>query len=528
MAKSPIALPEKYWEEFLIQEEDLEFLYNHLLEIETPLTPEELIKALILERIRSEKELMQDPKNIGAIYFPKDHFELGQEIAFPNLNWQKGKVLSVRAGNNPELAPFEVMEVELENGVHKQIAAGFENHRLNDVSLFQTKDDPNLNLEYVLKHYGIIIVKRLSESLEANPDLVRIAGKWFPRSLLVDVNIGYLNLAEALLEMEGGGPLSTQSILEQIELPTDVNLKLTEFSLNLALQEDGRFDEVGPAGKIQWFLKRLEPEDVINTPRVLKYSPINYDSSPIASLTDLLCGNVCDELEPQFCEKCETDEISISLIYPHWRAGTLPLVGQTTKLFPTAYESPRVMFTFIDGNTGSKFSGWVVFSGRYVCGLKEWYQSQEVFPGAKVQIQRSDKPGEVIIKVDKRRTTRDWVRTALIGADGGMVFAMLRQPIQVGYDERMEIVISDPDAVDKLWELQGKQKGTLEDTTVSAMRSLSKLNPQGHVHFLELYSAVNLFRRCPPGPLLSMLVSRPWASYLGDLYFRQEDKFQEG
>jgi len=68
--------------------------------------------------------------------------------------------------------------------------------------------------------------------------------------------------------------------------------------------------------------------------------------------------------------------------------------------------------------------------------------------------------------------------------------------------------------------LTGKMRGTLEQTTRTMMTELSKLNPQGHVHAQELYAAVNLVRRCPPGPILSILADRPWSNYLGDLYFR--------
>jgi len=41
------------------------------------------------------------------------------------------------------------------------------------------------------------------------------------------------------------------------------------------------------------------------------------------------------------------------------------------------------------------------------------------------------------------------------------------------------------------------------------VRELSKLNPQGHVHAIELYAAINVIRRCPPGPILAILASRP-------------------
>ena len=35
-------------------------------------------------------------------------------------------------------------------------------------------------------------------------DLVRLSGYWFPVDLLVDINSGYLNLAEAALDLANG------------------------------------------------------------------------------------------------------------------------------------------------------------------------------------------------------------------------------------------------------------------------------------------------------------------------------------
>ena len=186
----------------------------------------------------------------------------------------------MRAGSNPEVAAFQVIDVQLENGEKRQFAAGLAEHKLNQPVSVKL-DDPQLDVHYVNTHYSTRLANQIAASLEANPDLVRIAGRWFPRALLVDVNIGHLNLAEAVMDMEGGGPVTTKNLLEQIELPTDVNLKLTEFSLNLALQEDGRFDEVGPAGEVYWFLRRLEPEPVKEPPVTLRYRPVPYDNAQV-------------------------------------------------------------------------------------------------------------------------------------------------------------------------------------------------------------------------------------------------------
>jgi hypothetical protein len=528
MGIMPLSIREDYWETFEIKETDLDFIYNRLLEIETPQTPQELVRSIIEERIQKEKQLLESQRMAeGTIYLPKNHYNVGQTLQLPSLNWEKGEVISVRSGNNPDLSPFEVIDLILENGDKRSFAAGVENHVLNQPVTVKL-DDPRLNLEFVIKTYGHNLADQLTESLESNPDLVRIAGKWFPRALLVDVNIGHLNLAEALLDMESGGPKSTRAILEQIELPTDVNAKLTEFSLNLALQEDGRFDEVGPAGEILWFLRRLEPVNVQQPPAYLRYQqPVSYDGDSIKDMIKDFGSQVVDELEKDDTDTESIDEVTLSLIFPHWRAGTLPLSSRIKRLFPTAYESPRVLFSFIDSDTQEKFSGWVVRESKYVYGLRDWYINQGLIPGSLVHIQHGKKPGEVIIRAEKRRSTRDWIRTVLVGADGGIVFAMLKQIITSAIDERMTIAIPDVEAVDHLWEA-GTRKASLEQVTISMMRELAKLNPQGHVHAQELYAAVNLIRRCPPGPILNMLVNRNWANHLGDLYFRLGVIPQEG
>ena len=56
MTTVTLSIRDDYWETFKLEEQDVEFLYNHLLELETPLTTEELVAALIDERIRTRKK----------------------------------------------------------------------------------------------------------------------------------------------------------------------------------------------------------------------------------------------------------------------------------------------------------------------------------------------------------------------------------------------------------------------------------------------------------------------------------------
>jgi len=292
------------------------------------------------------------------------------------------------------------------------------------------------------------------------------------------------------------------------------------------MEEDERFDEVGPVGQILWHLKRLEPHEVLETPIYLRYHEVDYDRSDMDSEMLILERDLDDELSPTEARPVKEDEVVVRLIFPHWRAGTLPLSTRIQHLFPTAYETPRIRFVMVDGKTKNKFPGWVVRHKHYVYGLKEWYEEQGLIPGSFVRLRRGDQPGEVIVSSDTQRSSRDWMRTLLVGSDGGVVFAMLKQIVSAAYDERMAIAIPDVDALDDVWKNLQKNRRPFERILVDMVRELAKLNPQSHVHASELYAAVNLVNRCPPGPILSLLCSRPWFVHVGDMYFRFDDSEQ--
>ena len=517
---------EENWENFELAEDDIEFLYNYLLELETPLTPTDLVSALAEERIQREiREIEKQRTSGGDIFFPKERYEVDQNLVFPAFDWQQGMVVVVRPGQNPDLADFDVIKVQMDDGNEHEFACGVEDHPLNEPPEI-VQEDALLDLQFVLNRYGDVLEERLEQGLHDHPDFVRIAGRWFPRALLIDVNVGHLNLAEAVLDMEGGGPLSTPELLEHVELPSNVNTKLVEFSLDLAMEEDERFDEVGPAGQILWYLKRLEPQEVLETPIYLRYHEVDYNRSDMDSEMLNLERDLDDELSPMEARPVEEDEVVVRLIFPHWRAGTLPLSNRIQHLFPTAYETPRIRFVMVDGKTKKKFPGWVVRHKHYVYGLKEWYEEQGLIPGSFVRLGRGDQPGEVIVSSDAQRSSRDWMRTLLVGSDGGVVFAMLKQIVSAAYDERMAIAIPDVDALDDVWKNLQKNRRPFERILVDMVRELAKLNPQSHVHASELYAAVNLVNRCPPGPILSLLCTRPWFVHVGDMYFRFDDSEQ--
>jgi hypothetical protein len=513
-------LPANYWEEFKLEDADVEFLYNDLLEKETPLPTDDLIVALVGERIRQAKiHLEQLRTAAGEIYQPKGRYSLGQNLVFPVLSWKTGSVVGVRDGNNPDLGNFDVIQVRFDRDVEREFAANLPEHVLNQPVEYGSEDEA-LDQRKVFEEYGDTLVEYLEEDLRTHPDFVRIAGNWFPRALLIDINAGHLNLAEAVLDMAGGGPLPTSVLIEGIGLSGDGNSKLLEFSLNYALEQDERFDEVGPAGEVLWFLNRLEPAEVLEPPVYLRYPGIEYDRSKLTPAMLELERELDDELSPVHSRSTQIEDVELRLIYPHWRSGTLPLSARVRHLFPTAYEAPRIQFTLVDGDTGEKIPSWVVREKRYVYGLKNWYDSRGLIPGSLIRVRRGKRPGEVILKTDHRRSSREWMRTVLVGSDGGVVFAMLKQHVSSPFDDRMAIAVPDVEALDQIWARGTHDHQALERTVMYMVRELSKLNPQGHVHASELYAAINIVRRMPSGPILAILAAQEGMVHLGDLHFR--------
>ena len=519
MASVPLNLPADYWQNFQVISKDIEFLQTYLFEHETPLTPRELVAVLIAERLRAEREAAEKKQDATKAYLPKEKYAVGDMLRFPALR-ASGRVEAVRAGANPEMGAFDVLTIQMEDGARKLFAASLETHKLNNAPA-EDEAASGLDPEAVARDFGAGLESKLDAAFAADDSLVRIAGRWFPRALLLDVNTGHLNLAEAVLDMAGGEPMLTDALMKEIELPAGVNPKLAEFSLNYALQEDNRFDEVGPAGKVLWCLERLEPEGVRTIPAPLQYVEIPHDRAALNNQMIALESQVDDELSET--SAAQVDEVTITLLYPHWRAGTLPISSRVHRLFPTAYESARVRFTLSDTKTGKKIPAWVVRKHGYVYGLAEWYKANDLMPGAMIRIRKSNQPGEVQIEALTHRSVRDWVRTVIVGADGGLVFALLKQQISAELNDRMAIAVPDPNAVDAARDQVAKSRLPFEVLTKNLMRELTKLSPQGHVHVQELYAGINILRRVPPAPLMALLATSSEYVHVGDLHFRLDE-----
>ena len=514
-------LPNEYWLKLQVTEQDVENLHTILFERETPLTTRDLVTEFVEARIQSERKAAENKqKSAGKPFFPKEKYSVGEELVFPAIGWQRGKIAAVRAGVNPAVGEFDVITVDFDDHVQRMFAASLPSHALNDAPIEQPGAN-DVNAAAVINEHGVGLEKKVEAAFSADEGLVKIAGRWFPRALLVDINEGQLNLVEAVLDMAGGEPLTTTDLMKDTELPTGVNPKLVEFSLNYALQNDNRFDEVGPAGQVLWCLRRLEPDFVRDVPPPLRYIEIPHDRNILSPEMLALEAQLNDELtETDHADDDDVASVTITLIYPHLRAGTLPVSPRTRKLFPTAYETPRVRFTLVDGKTKQRIPAWVVLEHGYVFGLREWYKAHQLIPGSLVQVRKGENPGEVIVEAKSQRSAKDWVRTVMVGSDGGFVFATLKQPITAEFNDRMVVHVPDFKVLDPIWE----KKRSFEDLLLMVMRELAKSNPQGHVHAQELYAGVNLVRRVPPAPIFAALASNPIFKHVGDLHFRLDEE----
>lgn len=514
--------PESYWTSFEVKDDDIDFIINLLLEREVPLTSDEMASALVEQRLAQlEKEAQEAEQTEHPVYIPAETYKVGQVLAFSEFEFETGEIVGVREGKNPDLDPFSVIKVAFAgNGSEREFASDLADHILSN----PPEPDPEIEElrkpETIMARFGEIIIANLDERLDKVDDIVRIAWKWFPSALVAEITDGHLNLAEAVLDVEAGGPLPTADLLKHVELPESLSTGLAEFSLDYALQEDERFDEVGPAGQVLWFLRRLEPPEVLFVPPRLESQEKALDSSILTDELQELITKLDDEMSELQAPDVAPDDVTVTLIFPHWRVGALPLSARLEPLFPTAYESPRIRFILIDGHSGERFPGWVVREHGYVFGLEDWYREYKVPAGGLVRVHPGDAPGEVVVETFDRRMRNDWIRTVTIAENGQIGFTMLKQPVGTAYDDLMVIGLIDTQALDEVWMRSQQQQHPLDRTVAHVFRELAKLTPQSAVHAQTLYAAVNVIQRQPPSTIFAELIKRPYFQHVGDLYWR--------
>ena len=168
-----------------------------------------------------------------------------------------------RAGHNPEYGQFGVIEVQLEEqrGLCSFATELQAPHKLALPDDWTPESGFGLSAEDLYARYGPLVLARLEDRLRAEPQFLSFDGTWLPASLAVDLHIGHVNIAEALVDIKSQA-LATEEILGELDLPAEAPESIKVFSLNRALSQDKRFHDVGDASGPAWSLRRWAPAGV--------------------------------------------------------------------------------------------------------------------------------------------------------------------------------------------------------------------------------------------------------------------------
>ncbi len=514
---------ETYWREhFALTGADISKVYDLILEAARPVSTQTLTQALIEAHCQQEERLVQARLSIGPAYQPRDRYEVGQKIIFPMFDYAPATVVGTRPGHNPDYGDFTVIQVQFEGQEEvREFASELHGeHRLNrpEGEEGRVLAEGLRTAAELCEAYGPLVEPKLVQALADREEFVRVGDTWFLKDLLTPITEGHLNIAEALIDVKGM-PLPTADFLPELDLPAEVPQEVQLLSLTLALEADPRFDNVGDSGRDVWYLRRLTPIPVVELPACLRFVAEPFDRRSISEELLLIEREIDDEGsgEEVFGPSRPLYKTGLTLTYPHWRAGTLPLTVRTRGLFPTAttHHTPIVL---VDGQSGDRMQGWVVHEHSFVFGLGEWYARYKLPVGALLKLERTRDPRVITVDFEARRLKPVWGKVAAV-QDGKLVFQIRKVPIACEYDEQISIGEVEPEAIDEIRFEVAARGDSLFRILVHIMPELIKLSPQGTVHAKTIYTAVNILRRTPPGPIFALLSTEPCFISMGGGYW---------
>ena len=517
-----------YWQDYRVSDQDIEEIGDMFLEAERPLLTRELGRALVESHCQREQNLVARQLAQGAVYRPNGTFAVGETLVFPHMGFALGEVIDLRPGHNPEHGEFSVITVKFQGngskagaGSERSFAAELQGpHKLAFSDDLSWENEFSVSADDLYARFGELVEDELEDRLGAESRFWSFRGKWLPASMAVDVHVGLLNIAEAMIDIQGE-PLTPAAIMNELDLPEEVPLAIKEFSLNRALAADKRFDDVGDVSEVRWSLCRREPPIILSPSPRLVGKPVPYDRTGLDVTHLQLEREIDDELSRLIALPTAVSASSVTILlgYPHWRAGTLPFTERTQFFYPEGSPDQHTRITFVDQQSPDQtFPGWVMREYGNVCGLDGWYEANTVLPGAYVKLSKLQERGHVGIELIGRRMQREWVRV-VYEADGEMQLQMEKRPIAYEYDELAIFDESDRGVVDALVQAEAERDRPLDDLVRSVFLLLVKLSPNGMVHSKTLYGAVNVLRRCSPGLVFSVLFRLPEFVTAGDGYW---------
>jgi hypothetical protein len=509
----------EYWtsSSFKITDIDIENLYQYLIDTEEPQQLTTLVRAIIEARIEAEKLEFQRRLEGRTVYQPSLSYSIGDQIIFPSMQFAHGEVAGIRSAQNPQYGEFKAVEVSFAVGRVKEFASELEiDHPLNIGDGLPSLQTDAPDVEKLMAFHEDIVAEALIHRLDDHEEFVRLAGQWFVKSLFSEVNVGHLHLAEAILDMNGGGPLTTPEILVDLDMDPGVKPSVQEFSLNYHLQQDERFVEVAPPGRVVWFLHRLTPSDVQSVPERLQYEALSFDRALFGSQLLQIEREVDDEWSG--IESADLKQtVKITITYPHLASGTLPLSSRVQPLFPLGVSQTQLV-TLIDDMSGQEFTVWVAGQNRYITGLADWFERNSIPVGGYVNLTPTDQAGRVIIGCDRRRKERkEYVRLASI-EDGRIKFELQKKNIGCDYDDLIIVGTDQVAALDAIYRRSSQRP--INELLAEMFPDLTRESTQNSVHAKTLYSAINMFCRAPSGVIFAELVRHPAFISVGDQYWQ--------
>ena len=177
------------------------------------------------------------------------------------------------------------------------------------------------------------------------------------------------------------------------------------------------------------------------------------------------------------------------------------------------------MVTLVDGRWGQRFTAWVAHENRYIAGLRPWFEQHKLPAGAYIVLERRDDSGEIVVDFKPKRMRREWMRKAQV-VDGKLDIQLRKGEVSCEYDETMIIGDERPEDTLKLRASAAFSQLPLADIVYQIFSDLAGLSQTGSVHAKTIYSAVNVVRRCPPGPVFATLAVDTRIQSMGDGLYR--------
>jgi hypothetical protein len=496
----------EYWQdEYQVSEADLDYLAGIVLESGRPCPVEDLVTSLMARLIQQEKDRAASQFTDGDIYRPTDTHEVGQSLVFSELDFGQGTVVALRLGRNPRYEQFSVIRVALQDGSEREFISSFVyEHPLNrPVDELIGGPEAVLTEEEIVAAHAETVASKLSAALEARSDWVRFNGTWFLEALLPEINVGHLNLAEAVI-YEAGRPLPADEMLHVLELEGGAREPLL-FALNHALGADERFDNVARDEQQIWYLRALMPVAVFARPAVMR-APLAPTGNEHIGLTMLdfveELGDELDSIEQR--RLLDNASIGFQVNFPHLYAGTMPATRRLLSHFDYA-PGRHFGVTLTDGRSGRKYAGWVLPDEGYIAGLGDWYKATGLVVGSIVSVAPGEAPLSLVLSTAMRRGGgSEWIRQASV-QDGSLVIQMQPRSIGVRYDPDTLVEVSDREGVAALMAQPGQASRGLGGIVRAVFSELAKLSPQGVAHCKTIYTVVNMYRRSGAVPVFAVL-----------------------